>query len=62
MQACIIPLSVQNNYVILKSVILFEVSGLAVPTNGKLVIQKTLFKITVFWDDIVLTGNHLSTF
>jgi hypothetical protein len=40
----------------------FEVSVLVVPTNGKLGIKKTLFQTTVFWDDIVLTGNHLSTF
>jgi len=40
----------------------FEVAVLVVPTKGKLVIQKTLFKITAFWDDIVLIGNHLSTF
>jgi hypothetical protein len=62
MQAYIIPLSVQNNYIILKSVVPIEVSVLVVPTNGKLCIQKTLFKITIFWGDIVLTGNHLSTF
>jgi len=40
----------------------FEVPVLVVPTKGKLGTEKTLFKITVFWDDIVLTGNHLSTF
>jgi hypothetical protein len=40
----------------------FEISMPVVPTNGKLGIKKTLFKITIFWDDIVLTGNHLSTF
>jgi hypothetical protein len=56
------PLSVQNSYVILKSVMPFEVSVLVVPTNGKIGIQKTLFKITVFWHDIVLTGKHLSNF
>jgi hypothetical protein len=35
-----------------------EVSVLVILTNEKLGINKTLLKITVFWDDIVLTGKH----
>jgi hypothetical protein len=56
------PHSVQNHCVILKSAMSFEVAVLVIITNRKLGIKKTSLKITVSWDDTVLTGNHLQTF